>query len=256
MSDLGQSELMQKLQRLEAEVQQLRCENAALRGAHLQAPVAQIDLDCAGRVRAATVRVAELLQLAAPEPLLGQPLSALFSAPQCAQLQECMAQLAREPSDERRCMLRGVGRRDGAAVWWRAVLTRAGERHDGYSLVLTDVTDLEINRRELAADVDLLEALLDVAGVEFFEWQSGRSVRCSAGYRALVGAQLPADLSDTLEEWVARIHPDDRERMQARWRDAPSGQLLPDDYRVVGDDGRVRWLRSAAIVRRDESGAL
>lgn len=244
-----------RLQQLEAEVEQLRRENAALRGSHQVAPVAQLDLDPDGRVIVATARAAELLRADSAESMYGLPLEDLFSPAQCLQLRECMAQVAGN-GVERLCTLRGPGQRGNAAIWLRAVLSRAIGRFDGYSLVLTDITDIEINRRELAADVDLLEALLQVAGVEFFEWQAGGSFRVSAGYRSLVGvdAEVPPSLS--LDDWAARIHPDDRERLQARWRDAPSGPLAPAEYRVMGDDGRLRWIRSAAILRRDEHGLL
>lgn len=247
--------LLARLQQLEAEVEQLRRENAALRGSHQVAPVAQIDLGPDGRVLVATARAAELLRMDSAESLRGLTLEALFSPPQCAQLRECMAHL-RQGADERLCTLRGPGQRGNAAIWLRAVLSRATGRFDGYSLVLTDITDIEINRRELAADVDLLEALLQVAGVEFFEWQAGGSFRVSAGYRQLVGVEASVPPSLSLDEWAARIHPEDRERLQRRWREAPSGPLPPAEYRVIGDDGRMRWIRSAAILRRDEHGRL
>lgn len=245
-----------RLAALEAEVAQLRRENQAWRSAHLAGPVAQLDVDHDGRVLMATARAAQLLGFDSGDALRGQSLSDVFVGGQCSGLRECMRELDADALTERRCMVRGPVRRNGASIWLRITLMRSAGAQPGFTLVLTDVTDLELNRRELAADVDLFGALLQVAGVEFFELQSERVFRSSPGFRELVGVGPQAPLPDSLEAWQQRIHPDDRARMRQRWEQAPSGNLPPAEYRMIGDDGRVRWLRSASIVHRDESGAL
>ena len=245
-----------RLAALEAELTHLRRENQAWRSAHLAGPVAQLDVDHDGRVLMATARAAQLLGFDSGDALRGQSLSDIFVGGQCSGLRECMRELDADALTERRCMVRGPVRRNGASIWLRITLMRSAGAQPGFTLVLTDVTDLELNRRELAADVDLFGALLQVAGVEFFELQSERVFRSSPGFRELVGVGPQAPLPDSLEAWQQRIHPDDRARMRKRWEQAPSGNLPPAEYRMIGDDGRVRWLRSASIVHRDESGAL
>lgn len=241
---------------LEAEVAQLRRENQGWRSAHLAGPVAQLDVDAEGRVLMATARAAELLRFESGNALRGRTLSEVFVGGQCVHVMECMRELDADVSNERRCMIRGQGRRGRSAVWLRATLARAPGPQLVYTIVLTDVTDLELNRRELAADVDLFGALLQVAGVEFFELQSGRVFRSSPGFCELVGIAPGAPMPDSLEAWNLRIHPDDRARMQERWRLAPAGHLPPVEYRMIGDDGRTRWMRSASIVRRNEAGKM
>lgn len=245
----------QRLAALEAEVQQLRRENQAWRSAHLAGPVAQLDIDPDGRVLMATARAAQLLHFASGVALVGKTLSEAFPDGQCAQIRECMAHFDSEASGERRCMIRGHRQRGRSTIWLRVNLTRAVEQL-GFTLVLTDVTDLERNRRELAADADLFGALLQVAGVEFFEWHSGRLFRSSPGFAQLVGIGPAGSMPNSVEEWSKRIHPDDQTRMQERWR-APHGtHLAPVEYRIYRDDGRLCWLRSASIVRRDENGEI
>ena len=250
------TELRQRLAALEAEVVQLRLENQGWRHAHLAGPVAQLTVDGDGQVLMVTARALELLGLDAGSTLVGKSLSEVFAEDQCAQIRACMRELSGESATERRCMVRGWGSRGTAGMWLRVTATRMPAGNGGCTLVLTDVSDLEINRRELAADVDLFGALLQVAGVEFFESHEGRLFRSSPGFRELVGLGPGVAPPDTLDRWALRIHPDDQARMRARWAQAPNGDLGPAEYRMIGDDGRVRWLRSAAIVRRNEAGEL
>ena len=245
-----------RLAALEVEVAQLRRENQAWRSAHLAGPVAQLDVDHDGSVLMASARAAQLLGFGSGDALRGQSLADVFVGGQCSGLRECMRELDSDALTERRCMVRGPVRRGGASIWLRVTLTRCAGTRPGYTLVLTDVTDLELNRRELAADVDLFGALLQVAGVEFFELASGRVFRSSPGFRDLVGLGPGAPLPDSLDKWQQRIHPDDRARMRERWNSAPAGILPTAEYRMIGDDGRLRWLRSAAIAHRDEAGGL
>lgn len=244
-----------RIARLEAELARLRRENEVLRGAHSSSPVAFIDLDIDGVVLFATARALELLQVD-EDTLIGGNLAQLFPSAQYAQLLEALREMQTSAVEERRCMLRREVGPDRPAVCLRAVLSRSPVPGQGYFLVLTDVTDIELRRQELAADVELMEALLEVAGVEFFEWQAGVDFRCSRGYAAMVGASAQTKLEQSIEAWAERVHPADRARMHQRWNSAENGRLPPVEYRVIGDDGKVRWLRSASIVRRGDDGSL
>ncbi|MCP5477064.1 MAG: PAS domain-containing protein [Rhodanobacteraceae bacterium] len=241
---------------LRAELARLQAENRAWRSAHGASRIAQIDLDEQGRILVATERAAELLRRDSAESLMGKSLSEVFADGQCEQIKECIAQLDDNSLRERRCMVRAQGRRGRPAVWLRATLSRSAAGDGNLVLVLTDVTDIELSRRELAADVDLFGALLQVAGVEFFEWQHDGSLRSSPGFLRLLGLSADATLPEQLPNWVARLHPDDRGRARRHFARALAGPADPIEFRVIGDDGRSRWVRVAAIVRRDEAGVL
>jgi PAS domain S-box-containing protein len=246
----------ERIAALEAEIAQLRRENRGLRSAHLVGPVAQLDLDSDGRVLMATARAAELLRFESGSALRGKVLSEVFVGGQCAHVMECIRELEAGGASERRCLIHSLSRHDSPVAWLRATLMRAPAPQTGYTLLLTDVTDLELNRRELAADVDLFGALLQVAGVEFFELQFGKLFRSSPGFRDVVGLAAGAPFPDSVREWRERVHPDDRPRMLARWREAGVGHLPPVEFRMLGDDGRVHWVRSASILRGDDGGEI
>lgn len=248
--------LTARIAALEAELAQARRDNNALRNAYLSSPVAQLDLDANGQVLFASERAAELLQVESNDLLNGRTLANLVGDGHGKDLSDCFSSLKAHDDDEKRCTVRGPRRRGREVVWLRAVFTRHPNSKDTYTLVLTDITDLELRQRELSADVDLLEALFEVAGVEFFEMQAGREIRCSRGYAQMVGIAPGNPIPNTLAEWAMRLHPDDRERLQRRWSESASGHLPPTEYRVIGDDGRFIWLRSSSILRRDDQGQI
>lgn len=241
-----------RIAELEARLERLQRENETLRELQGAGPVAQIDVDPEGRVLSATRRALELLRH--EECVHGRDLGLLFPDGQCGPLRECIAAIDLDPDTEHYCLVQSRDAGDEVGRWLRVVVTRAAGRHPGHTLILTDVTDLELHRRELASDAGMYEALLQVAGVEFFEWQAGGRFRSSRGLRAMIGVGPDAPLADPLGDWARLVHPEDRARMIERWSQPRSGILPPAEYRLIGEDGRTRWLRSAAIARFDDAG--
>lgn len=78
----------------------------------------------------------------------------------------------------------------------------------------------------------------------------------SADYMALAGhAARPAE--ETHADWLARLHPEDRERADRTFRAAiaPGGPAsYVQDYRILLPDGDVRWLSGRGRIERDAAG--
>jgi PAS domain S-box-containing protein len=78
-----------------------------------------------------------------------------------------------------------------------------------------------------------------------------------------ISPQTEAMLGFTQEEWLAdpellskRIHPDDRDRwLAANARSDRTGEPFRLEYRIVGRDERVVWVRDEAILIPGEAGA-
>ena len=74
-------------------------------------------------------------------------------------------------------------------------------------------------------------------------------------YRAIHG--LAADVDDTHEDWVRRLHPEDRDRTVQNFLDAVSGtaEQFSSQYRIIRpSDGQVRWLATEARIERSPDG--
>jgi PAS domain S-box-containing protein len=68
---------------------------------------------------------------------------------------------------------------------------------------------------------------------------------------------LAPNTIDTHEDWVRRLHPDDRDRTLQYFLEAVSGSEThySAEYRIVRpNDGQIRWIACEAEIERDEKG--
>ena len=68
---------------------------------------------------------------------------------------------------------------------------------------------------------------------------------------------LTPDAIDTHEDWIKRLHPEDRERAFQHFIATINGPQLrySSEYRIVRpSDGQVRWIACEAQIERDETG--
>jgi PAS domain S-box-containing protein len=83
-----------------------------------------------------------------------------------------------------------------------------------------------------------------------------RNERRTAEYRAIHG--LSADADDTFEDWIARLHPEDRDRTVRQFLDTVkgTGEQFSSQYRIIRpNDGQIRWIATEARIERDPGGA-
>ena len=97
----------------------------------------------------------------------------------------------------------------------------------------------------------------DATSVGRWDWDIvADRVTSDAGFAALYG--VPADVAAMgapLAEFFGGIHPDDRDRVRAAIGAAiASGGVFEQEYRVVGEGGRSRWLAAQGRVERDDAG--
>jgi PAS domain S-box-containing protein len=113
------------------------------------------------------------------------------------------------------------------------------------------VRDLQAREAELA----LIHRIAGVGGVEV-DLRGGFRNRRSPEYLMIHG--LPATAAnETHEEWVARIHPEDRRRTETQFLEAIAGDATDysAEYRIIRpSDGQMRWIRVAAKIERDSIG--
>src|ERR1700761_5162715 len=109
--------------------------------------------------------------------------------------------------------------------------------------------------QEREADLARVQRIGRIGGVEV-DFRDGFKNRRSPEYLVIHG--LPPDAVDeSHEDWVNRIHPEDRERTIAHFLGALKGSS-PDysaEYRIIRpSDGEIRWVRVIAEIERDGGG--
>jgi PAS domain S-box-containing protein len=105
------------------------------------------------------------------------------------------------------------------------------------------------------AELVRIQRIGRVGGVEV-DFREGFRNRRSPEYLLIHGLD-PDATHETHEEWVNRIHPDDRERTVAHFLAALEGQGedYSSQYRIVRpNDGQIRWIGVTAKIERDSSG--
>lgn len=141
-------------------------------------------------------------------------------------------------------------RKDGTEVWARvtAVLTRT---RDGRPL--RNIAVIHDVRERKRAD-ERLRLAQEAGQVATWEWDIlANAATCSPAYFRLYGLE-PSAAMPSLEEWLSRIHPEDRGRAAAAVERAMAGAPYEDEYRVVWPNGEVRWLAGRGTIERDAAG--
>ncbi len=129
---------------------------------------------------------------------------------------------------------------------------------EGVGVAFRDITDRKkvtqaLRDREL--ELARVQRIGGVGGLEVDLAHGFRSHR-SPEYLHLHGLP-PSSLTETHEQWVARVHPEDRERVEKYFLAAVAG---PDtdykaEYRIIRpSDGETRWIRVVAEIERDSQG--
>jgi PAS domain S-box-containing protein len=111
----------------------------------------------------------------------------------------------------------------------------------------------ELQERE--AELARIQRIGRVGGVEV-DLRHGFRNRRSPEYLIIHGLP-PEAANETHEDWVRRIHPDDREPTERQFLDAIAGkdEDYSAEYRIIRpDDGRTRWIRVVAKIERDHDG--
>jgi len=75
-----------------------------------------------------------------------------------------------------------------------------------------------------------------------FTVPDGALVFVSPAYSSIFG-RVAGALGSTHDDWLTAVHPDDRVAVQQRWRATDAYATYDEEFRVVAEDGGVRWVR-------------
>jgi PAS domain S-box-containing protein len=140
-----------------------------------------------------------------------------------------------------------------------AFIARARRMHDRSAEVQLARQAAEAARyareERLRISEESLHVALDLVGMATWtvDLRSGET-SWSERHFHLLGLD-PARATASIETWLAGVHPDDRERVDAAWRTArASGGLFRETYRVVWPDGTMRWMEARGGFLIDDAG--
>ncbi len=149
-------------------------------------------------------------------------------------------------------------RRDGMPVDLSfnalALRNQAGEIV-GATGTARDITEVKLAAAALYESVERLRLAVDAADLYYWEWNVGEdSFTWGRDPAGLLGP-LPLGVSVT-PDFRRLIHPDDRQRYEDSCSlTLRAGEVLACEFRIVGRDGKVRWLAARGNVVFDANGA-
>jgi PAS domain S-box-containing protein len=127
----------------------------------------------------------------------------------------------------------------------------ADGRIEGFFSLMTDVSDIREAEAQLRERDERLHLALEAASMAVWEWDPvGETVEVGANYSTVTGLAAPTGNRD---EFVAAIHPDDRERVMRETQQAvEQNREFSHEFRLMGADGVQRWLLSRGkLIERD-----
>jgi PAS domain S-box-containing protein len=129
---------------------------------------------------------------------------------------------------------------DGGIVWY------------GY---IHEITDRKRAEEAARASEERLRLTFEAANIGTGDMDlRARRVDLSNPMRRVLGLP-PGTCNITFDEYVARVHPEDREGVRREVASSIAGQpTISLDYRIVWPDGSIHWVTSRARTFYDESG--
>jgi PAS domain S-box-containing protein len=106
-------------------------------------------------------------------------------------------------------------------------------------------------------DAERLQLALQAAQIGTWEWdQETGTVVWDSALEAMYGLP-PGGFGGTFDEWVDRLHPDDRDEVIATVEETMThGTDHVVEHRAVGADGQVRWIHGRGAVLHDADGKV
>ncbi|WP_290810997.1 PAS domain S-box protein [Halovivax sp.] len=153
-----------------------------------------------------------------------------------------------------------VVREDGTVAW---IVSRATPLLDEDGEITrwlgaaNDVTERVERERYLEDTKERLEAAAEAGAVGTWEWHiPDDQMVTSASFAKKYGIDPDAATEGvSLDQFIAAIHGDDRERVERKIEDAiESGEEYEEEYRVWDADDELRWVVARGHVEYDEDG--
>jgi two-component system sensor histidine kinase/response regulator len=148
--------------------------------------------------------------------------------------------------------------KDGSYRWFltRGVAVRDAEgRAIRIMMSSVDITDLKRAEEALRESERRLRTLTEA--LPQLVWTSRPDGSCDYLSRQWVEYTGVAEDEQLGHRWVEVLHPDDRDRTMASWRDAVEGRAPYDlEFRIRAADGRYRWFQTRGLPLRGESGRI
>ncbi len=149
-------------------------------------------------------------------------------------------------------------RKDGSCFWASLVTTPLyadDGRHSGFATIVRDLTEARATEMELRDRERQFADMQSLAGLGSWVWDIDTNAVVWSDELFRIYGLSPSRFGATVEAYLALVHPDDRERVNAQIEMVlRNGGSFGFVERIVRPDGSIRILRSRGRAIRDASG--
>ncbi len=118
----------------------------------------------------------------------------------------------------------------------------------------------ETEFEKLLEQRELLDATELVAQMGHCQWdyQNNRLISCSQGYARIFNTSVEEiiKLQSNWESSLSQIYPDDRDHYLAAYTSQQISGNYKVEYRIMRNDGEIRWLRETGTLKYDDSNQV
>lgn len=139
-------------------------------------------------------------------------------------------------------------RKDGRVLWGILQVTLVRDERGApeyFISAIQDITERKQLEKALEDNLSILRMALEGAQEAVWEWDlvSGKA-KFSPQYYTMLGYE-PDEFPPNQDEWLARIHPDERDAVIGKISDelAVNQDMYIAEYRMRAKDGRYRWIQ-------------
>jgi diguanylate cyclase (GGDEF)-like protein/PAS domain S-box-containing protein len=133
-------------------------------------------------------------------------------------------------------------KKDGSILW---LDVKFSPFDDGYLIQVCDVTRLVEQNHELAYTESIWRHAIEASGHGVWEYNFVTGHRFhSEAWKRMRGFDVNETIVNDQEEWEARLHPDDRERLHRHTDAHNTGEIsqFSEEYRERRTDGKWVWI--------------
>lgn len=146
---------------------------------------------------------------------------------------------------------------EGSQTHVRVVGT--AEFENGRAIKLTgavkDISDRVAERRAIEAVTQRLRLATDSGGIGIWDWDIVRNLVCWDHWMCRIYGIEDREDEVVYELWKETVHPEDVERVEQELQDAIQGiHPFNTSFRIIRDDGQVRFIHATGQVTRNADG--
>jgi len=127
---------------------------------------------------------------------------------------------------------------------------------ENYGELIREITERRQTEEALRESEERYALAAEGANDGLWDWNiRNNTVYYSFRWKSMLGFD-DAEIGSTLDEWLSRVHPDDREQVEAKLAAHINSQSpqFECEHRVRHQDGTYRWMLNRGLAVRDEQG--